>query len=338
MKTKLLLLLLIFANFCFAQSITKFQSDPATDFTVITASTALDQTPTSMNATWNFTGLTGTDSNVDIYTTPTAGQLTTYPGTTEVLTITDQGNMTTVAEFFLKENGSGTSITGIGQGDITLNYSGTNAFIGLFPLAYNANNSTAVSGTFSFQGSNGTFTGTATSNVDAYGTLNMTNGIGGSFTATVTRLRIDQTLSFSIPPIFNNIGTLTQTTYYYYSNTADNIVFRYNSANLVSGFLGINETIETIEANAVFTLSTDTFNNDLTFQIYPNPTQDFLNLKTSNNSVITSINIIDTLGRKVLTSNENLDVINVSNLQSGMYVISISTDSGKTTTKKFIKN
>jgi hypothetical protein len=70
----------------------------------------------------------------------------------------------------LKENGSGTSITGVSQGDIILNYSGTNSFVGLFPMSFGINNSGAVSGTFTYQGTNGTFTGTATSTVDAYGT------------------------------------------------------------------------------------------------------------------------------------------------------------------------
>ena len=162
----------------------------------------------------------------------------------------------------MKENGSGTSITGVSQGDIILNYSGTNSFVGLFPMSFGTNNSGAVSGTFTYQGANGTFTGTATSTVDAYGTLSINDTMGGNYSGTVTRLRIDQTLSFSIPPIFNNIGTLTQTSYYYYDNSINNIAFRYNNALLVSGFLGVNENIETLESTILTTLSTNTIENE----------------------------------------------------------------------------
>ena len=189
----------------------------------------------------------------------------------------------------MKENGSGTSITGVSQGDIILNYSGTNSFVGLFPMSFGINNSGAVSGTFTYQGTNGTFTGTATSTVDAYGTLSINDTMGGSYSGTVTRLRIDQTLSFSIPPIFNNIGTLTQTSYYYYDNSINNIAFRYNNALLVSGFLGVNENIETLESTILTTLSTNTIENETFVILYPNPAQDFLHIKFNKNVRITQL-------------------------------------------------
>jgi len=237
----------------------------------------------------------------------------------------------------LKENGSGTSITGVSQGDIILNYSGTNSFVGLFPMSFGINNSGAVSGTFTYQGTNGTFTGTATSTVDAYGTLSINDTMGGSYSGTVTRLRIDQTLSFSIPPIFNNIGTLTQTSYYYYDNSINNIAFRYNNALLVSGFLGVNENIETLESTILTTLSTNTIENETFVILYPNPAQDFLHIKFNKNVRINTIEIHDYLGRKVYNSNKKNHVITIENLKSGLYILSIKTDSGNLITEKFIK-
>jgi hypothetical protein len=338
MKTKLLLLASLFSIASFSQTITKFGSDPNTDFTVVTPTIVPDQTPTGANVVWDFSGSIPAGNNIDSYAAPTAAQLTTYPGTTQVLSITSQSGTPTVSEFFLKEDGSGTSITGVSQGDIILNYSGTNAFIGLFPLNFGANNSGAVSGTFSYQGTNGTFTGTITPTVDAYGTLTMNDLLCGcGYTGNVTRLRIDQTLSFSIPPIFNNIGTLTQTTYYYYDNGADNLAYRYNNAHLVSGFLGIDQTTETFERNTAITLSTDNTLAAANFQLYPNPAKDLITIQTNNSQEIKTVTIVDVQGRTVFTTNQHTGSISVANLQQGMYFMTLETEAGQSATKKFIK-
>ncbi|WP_081979273.1 T9SS type A sorting domain-containing protein [Lacinutrix jangbogonensis] len=337
MKTKLLLLLLVCSSVSFAQTISSFTSIPSTNFTIMGSQSTIDQTASGMNSVWTFNNLTALGTNIDTYAAPTAGQLTAYPGTTEVLSITAQGGTPNVSDFFLKEDGNGTSITGASQGDVLLNYIGSNAFVGLFPLSFGTNNSNPVSGTFSYQGANGTFTGTTTTAVDAYGTLNIINSDGGSFSTNATRLRIDQTLSLSIPPIFNNIGTVTQTTYYYYDNSVNNIVFRYNNANVNSGFLGVNETIETLESTTNFTLSTDGFENSTPLKLYPNPVQNALNLKIDTNDNIDSITITDNLGRIVFTSNKNVNRIDVSDLNSGLYIVSIVTKSGKLLSQKVIK-
>ena len=71
---------------------------------------------------------------------------------------------------------------------------------------------------------------------------------------------------------FLDIGTLTQTTYYYYDNNAGNIAFRYTDATIVSGFLGINQTTETFERNTALTLSRNTVAASQ-FQLYPNQLQ-----------------------------------------------------------------
>ncbi|WP_046758397.1 T9SS type A sorting domain-containing protein [Kordia jejudonensis] len=336
MKTKLLLVALLFGYAANSQTISSFNSDPNTDFTIVTPAAPLDQTPTGMNAVWTFDNLTATGTNIDSYAPPTAAELTTYPGTTEVLSITTQGGTPTVSQFFQREDGTGTYITGASQGDIVLNYSTTNAFVGLFPLTFGANNSGTAAGTFSYQGTSGTFTGTFTATVEAYGTLNIPDLTFSDYSAPVTRLRVDQVLSFSIPPIFNNIGTLTQTTYYYYDNTADNIAFRYTNALLVSGFLGINETTETFERNTAVTLSRNTVDSS-NFQLYPNPATDFITIESKDNQTIQRVSIVDVQGRNVFTSTTATEQISVSSLQQGMYFVTLETTTGAVTTKKFIK-
>lgn len=334
MKKILLFTTTLLYSLSYSQTISKFTSDPMTGFTIVNPSAPLDQSPTGTNTTWTFDNLNTVGTSIDTYTTPDATQSSTYPGTTDILTITTQGGTPSASDFFLKEDGSGTSITGAIQGDLTLNYNTTNAFVGLFPISFGTNNSGAVAGTFSYQGNNGTFSGTFTASVDAYGTLT----IPGDYSDTVTRLRIDQTLSFSIPPIFNNIGTLNQTTYYYYGNTSNNIDFRYNDITVVSSFLGVNETTETFERNTAVTLSNNAIGN-YSFNIYPNPVKDniTINLRGSTNQIIESVSIFNVEGRKVIEKTKGLNTISVELLEKGVYFLALKSKSGSITTKTFIK-
>lgn len=73
-------------------------------------------------------------------------------------------------------------------------------------------------------------------------------------------------------------------------------------------------------------------NNDLI--IYPNPVS--AQLSINNKLTIYKINITDVSGRLIMTIKENISVINVTNLPSGVYFIKIDTDIGSVTSK-FVK-
>jgi hypothetical protein len=338
MKTKLLLLLSLCCSICFSQTpIASFNSAPMTNFSVVTSSPDIDQSTNGANATWTFSNLTAAGTNIDTYAVPTSAELTTYSGTTEVLSTTTQGGTPTVNKFFFKEDITGTSFTGVSQGDITLNYSTDNALIGDFPLNFGYSNTDYVAGTFSFTGIGGTFTGTLTVTVDSYGSLNLNDSGNGAYNGNVTRLKLEQSLSFSIPPIFNNIGTLTQTSYFYYDNTSNSLVFRYNNVAVVSGFLGVDQTSEVLERNTPNTLSTVTNTLADGFQLFPNPATNFVTIKTDNKDEIETITIVNITGQEVLKTNKNTTSLSVTSLPSGLYFMAIETESGKTTTKKFVK-
>ncbi|GGD25307.1 T9SS type A sorting domain-containing protein [Hyunsoonleella pacifica] len=335
MEKKLILPLFFVFSLGYSQNITKFTSNPLTDFTIVNPSSGIDQLPSGMDAMWTFDNLNATGTNIDSYAAPNGSQSTTFPGTTTILTVTTQDGTPTTNDLLLRVDGTGTYITGIIQEDLTLNYNTTNAFIGVFPLSFGTNNSGNVSGTFSYQGNSGTFTGTFTATIDAYGILT----IPGDYSETVTRLSITQNLSFSIPPLFNNIGTLSQTSYYYYGNTSDNIDFRYNNISLVSGFLGINVTNETYERNTVETLSNSTINAN-TFSFYPNPVKDVItiNLDSTLWQNIDSASIFNVEGRKITKKTNDLNSISVQGLEKGIYFLALKSKSGTITSKAFIKN
>ena len=86
--------------------------------------------------------------------------------------------------------------------------------------------------------------------------------------------------------------------------------------------------------NILPSLSNHSFDVNLLTQIYPNPSNDFINIKTANGNVFQKIIIYNALGQMILTS--NLSQINIQNLSNGVYYTDIETTNG-TSHKKFIK-
>ena len=84
------------------------------------------------------------------------------------------------------------------------------------------------------------------------------------------------------------------------------------------------------------TLSTDDFaaNN---FKVYPNPTSTgFVNI-TSNNSENISVAVFDILGKQVINKTISNNILNVSALNSGVYIMKISQNNATVTKKLVIK-
>lgn len=338
MKTKLLYLFLSIPAMIFSQvPIPNYYSVQGSHFALVTSSSPIDQSATGAGLTWNFNTFSQVDTDIDTYAAPEPAELSTYPGTTTVLTVT---NSASEENKILTKNVAGqVSITGISRvedGDnIILNYSTTNALIGTFPMGYGTTNSGTVAGTFAYVAASGTFTGTNNTAVDAYGTLSMNDLGEGAYSGAVTRLKTEQNLNLSIPPFS---GTATQTTYTYYDDSDGKLVFRTSDLNISVPIFGINETISLMESLLPLSTLNIAENNlesrELT--IVPNPVKDVLNIHLSQNETISSIVLIDLSGRQVLSINDHLTSISVSNLKAGMYIANIATDKGAYS-KKILK-
>ena len=109
-----------------------------------------------------------------------------------------------------------------------------------------------------------------------------------------------------------------------FSNSA-NIYFDYNFPIVT------NTTSTTIEI-----LGNSDFNFGDYLTIYPNPTQNSLNIKANNNISISSLNIYNSLGQLVLVTTNPSESIDVSNLKTGSYFIKVISDKGISNTQ-FIK-
>lgn len=333
---KKLITILALSFFTKAQSqspIASYYSIPNSSFGIIDPNTVLNQTADT-NQTWNFTNLVKIGQSTDAYTTPTTQETTTYPGTTSTLTINSVVNITnTTNNLFTKNNSNQISITGIKGVDYEINYNTNNALLGTFPLNYGYNNVDNVAGSFVYDTNSGTFTGTITTTVDAYGTLN-TNDIGfGAFSGNVTRLKTVQNLNLS-SGIFTNIGTASQTTYNYYNSSNGYLVFRYSTININVPLLSLNETSTSIENFQTVLLSRAENELNRSVTIFPNPIKSEFNIKNVS-EIIESVRILDLQGKEILKTKSS-EKIDLSNISSGIYLAVIETEKGFIN-KKIIK-
>lgn len=76
------------------------------------------------------------------------------------------------------------------------------------------------------------------------------------------------------------------------------------------------------------------------FSVYPNPTTGIINVSNADNMLVNNVSIVDLNGRTVKSVKFNgaTDAqVNISDLASGVYMMTIASDKG-TTTKKIVKN
>lgn len=341
MKTKLLLLLSTITFYAYSQTpIEDFNSVPSSTYAIVTGAITQDN---SGATSWNFS-LTPTGvTSIDTYETITMGSTveTDYPGTTLALTTTASVDPPGTGKLYTKNDTNVISITGAENSGLVLNYA-DNGLIGTFPLNFNDTNGTdTVSGAFNFDGNSGTFSGTLTTTVDAYGTLIMNDVGSGAYSGNVTRLKIEQSLNLSITigiPI--SIGTATQTSYFYYDSTNANLVFRSTELVIdvdIPSLVSINETIITMESLLSSTLgASENKISDSSLSLFPNPVKDDLNFNLSNDLIISSIIVSDISGRQVLKVKTNERTLTVEQLNRGIYIATITTNEG-TLSRKFVK-
>jgi uncharacterized repeat protein (TIGR01451 family) len=113
--------------------------------------------------------------------------------------------------------------------------------------------------------------------------------------------------------------------------------------NTASIYFDFNPAIVTNTFNTEFVaaLGIDQFENE-NFVFYPNPTSGIVTVSLTNaENNIASITVYDVLGKTILTSkpaNVNTQIIDLSNVTSGMYFIEVTTDSNLKVVKKLMVN
>ena len=107
------------------------------------------------------------------------------------------------------------------------------------------------------------------------------------------------------------------------------------------GFLGngtnTSSNIPVFVTCPTIILSNETFENS-NFSVFPNPTNDFITIKSFFIDSIKQIKIIDVSGKVILNKQNDFENINVLDLKSGLFFIEIKSENEKTTYIKFIKH
>ncbi|WP_435133089.1 T9SS type A sorting domain-containing protein [Formosa sp. A9] len=106
----------------------------------------------------------------------------------------------------------------------------------------------------------------------------------------------------------------------------------------VRSLSSINEETEVFYDNFSLvegTLSTEEFSN-VNFQIYPNPTTNLLHFKSHGSDDLKTVELYDVLGKKVLSTSVSNNVLDVSNMAKGIYVLKGYTLSKRQITSKIV--
>lgn len=341
MKIKLLLSALFISGAAFAQepipSFYNFNTSPdgveEDVYSLVTSSTDLGESAAGANIVWNFNQLSAVTQTMTRVIAPSATDVATYPNTNMLVrTNTVTADAENVTNYYLAADlAGGFSITGFEAAGMQLNYSTNNGFIGNFPLSYGYTNTDDVAGTFTGMGFTGTFTGTGTSTVDAYGTLTVNEGIANA--TPVTRLKLVQDISLNYSGI--PVGTVNETIYSYYATTlTSGPIFRSITTTLNIPLLSIiNQVTSNLESYTATTLGVNVAAKKNVLSIAPNPVANVLHF--AGDKAITGVTITDASGRVVLQSKAGNDVA-VNHLSTGVYYVAVQSGNS-TEVQKMIK-
>ena len=327
-----LLFLLAASGLCSAQTtITKAFNDPIVGETVnnITVIGTVDNSATGANTTFNNAALTLGAASPTAYSAPTAGEITTFPGST--IKMIGGGNT-----ILYKQTASKLEITGLITADATLNLSANNGTFVSYPAAFGYNETDQAQGTFTSPSASGLCKGTITVTADASGTLIL----GGATFSNVLRIKSVQNFNLHLPndtSFLIPIGTITNTAYTYYDSTHKSPLLTTTQAIINVPIAGINQTTSGAQALSVPTLSTaDHFAKKEGITIYPNPAQDFIQFK-GDTANLSTVKIYNLDGKLIKISDLKAGKIQVSELPSAAYFIEVLGKDAKKEATKFIK-
>ena len=327
-----LLFLLAASALCSAQTtITKAFNDPVLGETVnnLTVTGTVDNSATGAGTTFNNASLVLGVAAPTLYSAPTAGEFITFPGST--IKMAGSGNT-----ILYKQSASKLEITGLITPDATLNLSANNGTFISYPAAFGYNETDQAQGTFTSPSASGLCKGTITITADASGTLIL----GAATYSNVLRIKSVQNFNLHLPndtSFLIPIGTVTNTAYTYYDSTHKFPLLTTTQAVISIPIASINQTTSGAQALNVTTLSTgDHFVKKEGLTIYPNPAQDFIQLKGDTTNFST-VNIYSLDGKLIKTSDLKTGKVQVSELPSAAYFIEVSGKDSKKEATKFIK-
>ena len=278
--------------------------------------------------TWDFSGLTNNGQfQVDSFLVPSATPYeSVYPTSTIVEHETYPG---TDYYIFFKDDGSefqrvGNIQTGPNaDNDTVVYYDPANQYP--YPVSFGSNNSDTYFAHYYSNGSLVHMRGTVTNTTDGYGTLQLPTG---TYT-NVLRVKSVREEADTIISVITVTGHLSQTYYNWYQSS-----LYYPILTIVTTHtsFGSGQTINSkLVGYREGTSGIENLNNSFQFAaIYPNPSNDYLNVKLNNNRDNATINLYDISGVLVKSqaTSDSFIRMNIRNLPTGAYVVKVQTKKG----------
>ncbi len=341
MRKPLLFTFLLAASFTQAQMTTSNEptiGESSTLFVVDSFATNYSGT-TGAGVTWDYstiTGYNGVTEDVECVDPTTNANSASFPGATKLLIVGD------IEQFFTSSltdrTSQGFQYTEATFGEILVTYENDPSILCTYPFAQggatvNDNYDGTIDFTFNGLPVNESLTGTITAEVDGEGTLMLPNSVTLS---NVIRYHSTENASTTLPLVGAVDVIKEQYEYYDYANSNLPVFIHLSISILPSGGgTPITETslvLSQEDGAFVNVEELETFD----FTVAPNPANDIVTVFGTFDADATA-QLLDASGRVINTFGiENGQTIDVSNLNSGMYLLTIN-NAGKTTTKTVVK-
>ncbi|MBS1638318.1 MAG: T9SS type A sorting domain-containing protein [Bacteroidetes bacterium] len=298
-----------------APTLTKAGNDPVIGDSYtqngLDTSNAMPNSTTGTSVTWNISGVSvNTVVTVTTYSTPSSGDISSYPGTTIVMNSGGSNNT------YLKQSGTAPSgtleVEGMYVSSLGASMTFTNSgVIAQYPISMGYSMTDPIAGSVSAGTVSGTFSGDMITHADGTGTLNFNSG-----TAIVPNcLRVVTTMTANLSLLGGLVtGTLQQDMYNYFTSSSKYPVFTVQYTHVVIPAASVDQLTATaaIQPSIVLGINEQSAKN-VNFTAYPNPTSDNVSLHfVLTNTENYTVEINNTLGQTVKT-------VSLNNLQPGMY-------------------
>ncbi|GEJ43799.1 T9SS type A sorting domain-containing protein [Chryseobacterium sp. ON_d1] len=277
--------------------------------------------PSGANVTWDFSAYTGPNTNTNTTKTcPGEVNCFRFPAANRITrpTLSDVYDFTSISD--TQDVMLGTYAN---PGDILMSYS--DPLINFnFPITYLQQFTDTYQFNITSGGvPNGAESGQVEYTVDGYGTITTPTGTYPN----VLRIKRMRTAT-QTPGPFN----YTNESYMWISQSAG-IVFNFAiNTFTINGNTSVVKSISYLETTALSTADPEIGHKDLS--VYPNPGSDFITLNSRED--ISRITVISLDGRTVLTPG-NSNIIDISSLPKGVYILQGELKKGGSVSKKIIK-
>lgn len=326
--------IILIENLFFGQTLTQGNNQPIVGeilHNVFTTTYASQHSVSGSGLILDFSILPNQGTANNLYSSPNTTEISNYVGTNLKLFNGFEHN------FFYKTTTNGLDISGINASNYNLNYNVKNATLYNYPVSYGYANHDTVEGTFLVIGipNMNSFTGIQKGSVDTTadteGTIILPNG-----TFNFVRVKIIQSVNLYLQSdvgYSNPQGSITNTTYDYYVSGRKFPVLTYMTINVMINSIWYSQNLVQSQVNYdMISLNTNEV-KDLDIRIYPNPTENNINITPSNE--IKSIKIYALDGKFITQINQgNADV---SQFTKGVYLLIIEDKNGRIYHKNFIK-